>query len=260
MGTVLLDGNEHPRALYLWRITAVRGTERPPPISWHAILILHLREHPKLPEPFAENERGFQTGHHECWRQFEPMRTATAALLQDQNPNPQFARFRVKSHKKPGYGQKSLRRDSNSRPCPYQGHALPAEPLRRNAPPMLEVYPIKGYGRSGAETADERASTPPGIDCLQRRDAREHPLQRLHLDYGYDAAPVHRLHHRRKIDRPRPDRRMRVPHTVVVVQVEVRRRMIRKQSRQSFRFAWPTSSASPIPSMSGRSSQERRKK
>jgi len=58
MGTVLLDGNEHPRALYLWRITAVRGMEHPQPISWHAILILHLREHPKLPEPFAENERG----------------------------------------------------------------------------------------------------------------------------------------------------------------------------------------------------------
>ena len=41
---------------------------------------------------------------------------------------------------------KSLRRDLNSRPRPYQGRALPAEPLRHKAPLTLELNPLKDCG------------------------------------------------------------------------------------------------------------------
>ena len=41
----------------------------------------------------------------------------------------------------------SLRRDLNSRPRPYQGRALPAEPLRHKAPLTLELNPLKDCGK-----------------------------------------------------------------------------------------------------------------
>ncbi len=43
---------------------------------------------------------------------------------------------------------------------PYQGRALPAEPLRRDAPFMLEFFPIKGYGAPGGGNGCDRPYLP----------------------------------------------------------------------------------------------------